>query len=213
MLHIWRAAQGPGRASLLTQPYMTREITAAEWVPACTRTQCTHPHLFCALCKHGNTLNHLLPLSSAPSWHFSLFIYNQENKAVLWLCFDLWQFLQFLLLNYWPLRERDRKLQKRGSDPPSQWRFNSFSIFSTPSERQRPLERPTRRNGGVMIRFTMRERVCVCVCACVCCVPPLPLRTPFRLLSPHQPTHTWLRLLGHTLLRIDVFIAPKAYVR
>lgn len=44
------------------------------------------------------------------------------------------------------------------------------------------------------------------------CTRHLSAKHHFRLLSPHHPTQRWQRLPGHILLRIDVFIAPHAYV-
>lgn len=74
LLYIWKLAQGAARASLLTQPYMTREITATERQPACTHTQhaCAHIHtyfMFCANMERNKTplwLFHLFPVGDFP---------------------------------------------------------------------------------------------------------------------------------------------------
>ncbi len=99
---------------------MTREITATKRLPACTHTQHTGTHTHTLVLCFLQTLKDIKPPSGpliCSQLAFSLFIYNRENKAVLWLCFDLWQFLQFPTLNYWPLRERDRKLQRKAVTP------------------------------------------------------------------------------------------------
>lgn len=132
----------------------------------------------------------------------SLFIYNQENKSVLWLCFDWWQFLQFLMLNYWPLREKDGKLQRRLWPHISVEVQLIFDIFT-------PFGAMVSAGKACMPQWGCDDTI---YRVCVGRVPPMPFRTPFRLLSPHQLTHTWLRPLGYTLLRIDVSIAPQASV-
>lgn len=99
---------------------------------------------------------------------------------------------------------KGQKIAKKASEPPSQWRFNSFSIFSPPLEQCVLWKGPYAAMGGVMIRFTMSVYVCVVRHFCF-------LENHldyFHLISPH--THLG-KAIG-TLLRIDVFIAPRAYV-
>lgn len=122
LLHIWKPAQGPAKASWLTQLYMTTEITATERLPDCahTHTRKTFVHSHTLVLCFVQTRKDINPPSGpliCSQLAISLSIYNWENKAVLWLCFNLWQFLQFPTLNYWPLREEDRKLQRKAVTP------------------------------------------------------------------------------------------------
>lgn len=177
--------------------------TSYMWQKKITGTQHTHAHkhlLFTNTDRYETPPPPPTAPSSVPSWQFPCSDLT-ENKAGLWLGFNLWPFLQFLTLNCWPTRERRKKIAEKGSDPTSQWRFNSFLIFSSPLEQWHPLK-----------KAHIPECGCDDTIFCVrVCVHAWLLWTPFRLLSPHQPTHTWLTPLGPSL-RISVFIAPHAYV-
>lgn len=100
-----------------------------------------------------------------------------------------------------------KKKKRKAATSFSQWRFNSFGSFT-------PFGATLVSGKAHMPQWVwddtishQRERDCVCVCVCLCLgfMPPLQLWAPFRLLSPHQPTFTWLRPLGYFLMRIDVF--------
>lgn len=160
-----------------------------------TRGEITHMHttfmntyLLCILCKHGKHTKHtfwpsrLLPVGVFPCSH------AREVKLFCWLCLDLWQFHQFLTLNYRPPWEKDRKLLRETLNPPISVEVQLIFKIFTPFGAACPLEGPICHNGGVWWYDLPLVSVC--------CVPPLPLRKPFRLLSPRQPTDTWLRPLG-----------------
>lgn len=178
------------RASLLIQLSMTREITATEQLPFCPHTQHTRSNMF-VLCS-VQTWTDIKP-PSGPLICSQLAI-TEKIKLFCDFVLTSWQFLQFPTLKYWPLREKDRKLQSKAVTPHLSGGSTHFRYFH-----------PLWSNGVLWKGPYATMGLWWYDLECVCCVPPLTLRTPFRLLSPHQPTHTWLRPLGHTLLRIDVF--------
>lgn len=120
---------------------------------------------------------------------FFLFIYNEKNNTVFVTLFRLVAISPISDAQLLTPGRKGQKIAKKASEPPSQRRFNSFSIFSPPLEQCVLWKGPYATMGGVMIRFTMSVYVCVVCHLCLSW-------KPFRLLSPHQPTHTCLRPLG-----------------
>ena len=187
---------------------MTREITATEWLPAYMHARAhTHTHkrthtcfVFCAnMERHKTTFwsSHLFPVGFFPCSYIT-----RKIKLFCDFISTRGNFSNFRRSITDPWEKGTENCKERQWPPISAEVQLIFDIF-TPS--------------GAMAssgKAHMPQWGCddTIYHECVCRVPPLPLRTPFRLLSPHQPTHTWLRPLGHSLLRMDVFIAPQAYV-
>lgn len=119
------------------QTSLTQNYIQVGKLHTCTQHSRTHIcYVFCANMETHTHKTHLLALSSAPSWRFSLFI-CQKSKAVL---LTLFRFVAISPISdsqlQTPLR-KGQKIAERNIEPPqSQWRFNSFSKFSPPLEQR-----------------------------------------------------------------------------